>query len=89
MGIATSVKIKSISLCGIENVYNMEVDAHHNFSICNGLIVHNSMDELRYYIMSKPEPYVEKPKPLEGDAKRIHEHIESLTKRKKIKRHQA
>ena len=26
---------------------------------------------------------------LEGDAKRIHEHIESLTKRKKIKRHQA
>lgn len=26
---------------------------------------------------------------LEGDAKRIHEHIESLTKRKKVKRHQA
>ena len=49
----------------------------------------HAMDELRYYIMSKPEPYKEKPKPVEGDAKRIHEHIESLTKRKKIKRHQA
>lgn len=88
MGIATSVKIKSISLCGIENVYNMEVDAHHNFSICNGLIVHNSMDELRYYIMSRPEPYKEPPKELPPEAKRTHDHIERLVKKKKYKRHQ-
>ena len=47
----------------------------------------HAMDELRYYVMSKPEPYIEKPKPLEGDAKRIHDQIKSLTKKKKVKRH--
>ncbi len=87
MAIETSAKIKSIKLCGVENVYNMEVDEHHNFSICNGLIVHNSMDELRYYIMSKPDAYVEPIKPLTGDALRIHEHIEGMTKKRRIKRH--
>jgi len=55
MGTVTSVKIKSIKPCGLEDVYNMEVKEHHNFSICGGLIVHNSLDEMRYYIMSKPE----------------------------------
>jgi hypothetical protein len=35
------VKIKRISLVENEDVYNMEVKNHHNFSINGGLIVHN------------------------------------------------
>ena len=41
-------KIKSVSLDGIEDVYNMEVDDHHNFSVNGGFIVHNCLDALRY-----------------------------------------
>ena len=47
----------------------------------------HGLDNMRYYIMSKPDAYKEKSKPLEGDAKIIHEHIQSLTKKKRIKRH--
>lgn len=42
------VKIASITAVGVEDVYNMEVKDHHNFSICNGLIVHNCIDAVRY-----------------------------------------
>lgn len=41
-------KIKKIEFIGIEPVYNMEVEKHHNFSINGGLIVHNSIDSIRY-----------------------------------------
>ena len=27
----------------------MEVENHHNFSVCGGFIVHNCMDALRYF----------------------------------------
>lgn len=50
--------IKSITYLGKQDVYNMEVEKYHNFSINGGLIVHNSMDEIRYYIMSRPERYI-------------------------------
>lgn len=49
------VKIKSIKFIGIEDVYNLEVEEHHNFSINGGLIVHNC-DSLRYLLMSRPRP---------------------------------
>ena len=47
------VGIRSIKKIGREPVYNMEVDDNHNFAINGGLIVHNCMDALRYFVKSK------------------------------------
>ena len=41
-------KVKRIIPDGIEDVYNMEVEDHHNFSVNGGFIVHNCLDALRY-----------------------------------------
>lgn len=46
---AKFVGIASIEPCGTEDVYNMEVVGNHNLSIFNGLVVHNCMDEIRYF----------------------------------------
>lgn len=43
-------KIKSIKYLGKEDVYNMEVENHHNFSVNGGFIVHNCMDAVRYFV---------------------------------------
>ena len=40
--------VKSVKFIGREDVYNMEVKDHHNFSVNGGLIVHNSIDAIRY-----------------------------------------
>lgn len=40
--------VKSVKFIGCEDVYNMEVRDHHNFSVNGGLIVHNSIDMTRY-----------------------------------------
>lgn len=40
--------VKSVKFVGREDVYNMEVKDHHNFSVNGGLIVHNSIDAIRY-----------------------------------------
>lgn len=45
------IGIKSIKYIGKEDVYNMEVKRHHNFSVCGGVIVHNCLDALRYDCM--------------------------------------
>lgn len=45
-----SVGIKSIRKVGKADVYNMEVDDNHNFAIEGGLIVHNCMDAMRYFV---------------------------------------
>lgn len=45
------VKIKSITIDGEEDVYNLEVEKYHNFSVNGGLIIHNC-DALRYSIYS-------------------------------------
>lgn len=42
------VGISSIRKLGSEPVYNMEVDEYHNFSVNDGIIVHNCMDDIRY-----------------------------------------
>ena len=44
------VRIKNIKHLGREDVYNMEVLTHHNFSVNGGLIVHNCMDSDRYFV---------------------------------------
>lgn len=43
------VGIKEIRPCGKQPVYNMEVDKYHNFSVNDGIIVHNCMDAVRYF----------------------------------------
>lgn len=44
------VNVESVEPIGKEDVYNMEVKNHHNFSICGGFIVHNCMDASRYFV---------------------------------------
>lgn len=46
------VGIQGIKPCGKQPVYNMEVDQHHNFSVNGGVIVHNCMDDIRYFVMT-------------------------------------
>lgn len=44
-----NIKIKSVNKTNkIESVYDLEVPKYHNFSIANGVIVHNSIDAVRY-----------------------------------------
>ena len=43
------VPIESVESIGREDVYNMEVAKYHNFSINGGIIVHNCMDDIRYF----------------------------------------
>ena len=49
----SSVGIKAIRKIGRADVYNMEVEDNHNFSIEGGLIVHNCMDSMRYFTKTK------------------------------------
>ena len=44
------VNVVSIEEDGTEPVYNMEVADNHNFAVCKGLIVHNCMDDMRYFV---------------------------------------
>ncbi|MEG0153378.1 MAG: hypothetical protein RR744_09470 [Cellulosilyticaceae bacterium] len=41
-------EVLKVEFDGIEDVYNMEVDTHHNFSVNGGLIIHNCIDACRY-----------------------------------------
>lgn len=43
-------RVTSIHAVGCEDVYNMEVEDNHNFAVNGGLIVHNCMDDLRYFV---------------------------------------
>lgn len=55
------MKVKSIKYLGVEPVFNMEVENHHNFSVNGGFIVHNC-DALRTFCSTRPapsDPYVE------------------------------
>ena len=49
----SSVGIKAIRKIGKADVYNMEVEDNHNFAIEGGLIVHNCMDSMRYFVKTK------------------------------------
>lgn len=50
-------RVKSVRVIGKEDVYNMEVENTHNYSINGGLIVHNC-DALRYFAIqwARPNP---------------------------------
>ena len=45
------LSIVEIKYIGKEDVYNMEVRNHHNYSVCGGFIIHNCMDAIRYMVM--------------------------------------
>lgn len=45
-----TVKIVGIEEDTQEDVFNMEVDDNHNFAINGGLVVHNCMDDTRYFV---------------------------------------
>ena len=49
------MKIISIKPAGVEPVYNMTVDEHHNYLIAGGLILKNC-DALRYYAQLRTLP---------------------------------
>ena len=44
------VGIVKIEIEPNEDVYNMEVIGTHNFSVNGGVIVHNCMDDIRYFV---------------------------------------
>lgn len=58
-----TVKIVKIEEDIHADVYNMEVDDNHNFAINGGLIVHNCMDDTRYFVKTMKiatprQPYI-------------------------------
>lgn len=48
-----TVGVKCVEEDGNEDVYNMEVAGTHCFSVNCGIIVHNCMDSLRYFVKTK------------------------------------
>ena len=42
------LEIESIEYAGKEDVYNMEVEKHHNYAVDGGIIIHNC-DSIRYF----------------------------------------
>ena len=69
------MKIKSITKAGVEPVYNMTVDEHHNYMIHGGLILKNC-DALRYFCVMRqvapkePNTRTEQGKRIERDFER-------------------
>lgn len=49
-GCARVAKIERIPRA---DVYNMEVDGTHCFAVNGGIIVHNCMDAVRYFVMTE------------------------------------
>ena len=47
------VDVVSVRKIGTADVYNMEVKDNHNFAVNGGLIVHNCMDAMRYFVKTK------------------------------------
>ena len=46
-------EVVSVHMAEYADVYNMEVQDNHNFAINGGLIVHNCMDAMRYFVKTK------------------------------------
>jgi len=44
--------VKSITYAGKQDVFNMEVEDTHNYSVEGGIIIHNCLDALRYALFS-------------------------------------
>ena len=68
-------KVKAISFLGKQDVYNMEVKTHHNFSVNGGLIVHNCGYGLVTW-------HSRKSKPPKSDKGKIAAHKDKLAKQR-------
>jgi hypothetical protein len=77
-------RVKAIEIINSEDVYNMEVENHHNFAVNGGLIVHNC-DAIRGFIAGRPCPIKVKPKPNFDNSlsARAQRHRDSMTKKPK------
>lgn len=47
------IGVVSVRKIGKADVYNMEVEDNHNFAIEGGMIVHNCMDAMRYFVRTE------------------------------------
>jgi hypothetical protein len=52
------IKIAKIERVENQDVYNMEVQDHHNFTVEGGLVVHNCIDASRYALEGNAEPRI-------------------------------
>ena len=48
------MKVKSVRYAGRADVYNMEVEDTHDFVVQGGVVVHNCLDDARYFAMMRP-----------------------------------
>lgn len=69
------MKVKSIRYVGKADVYNMEVDDTHDFVVQGGVVVHNCVDDIRYFCMSRPI----KPRPIVEDKIPLHDPLNQFT----------
>ena len=46
-------EVEAVEFLGYQDVYNMEVEEDHCFSVNGGLIIHNCLDALRYFVRTK------------------------------------
>ena len=46
-------RVISVEPYGVEDVYDLQVNPHHNF-VANGIVIHNSIDETRYFLSLAP-----------------------------------
>lgn len=51
-----TVRVKSVKPVGKADVYNMEVDNHHNFMVDGGFFMHNCIDATRYAFSEDMKP---------------------------------
>lgn len=77
-------KIVAVKAAGKEDVYNMEVEGRHNFSVEGGLIVHNCYDGLGYGILSY---HVGQSEYTREAAPMIRQHKEKVANRRKRRRY--
>lgn len=76
-------KVSSIQPAGRQDVYNMEVERHHNFSIEGGLIVHNCYDGAGYGLISY---HVGATKPLPEEVPLIRAHKDKMARKTRVNR---
>lgn len=48
------MKVKNVRYVGKADVFNMEVEDTHDFVVQGGVVVHNCVDEIRYFCMMRP-----------------------------------
>lgn len=76
-------KVIEIKPIGSEDVYNMEVETHHNFSVNGGLIVHNCFDGLGYGLVTWHAQQSKAPEPEKSTIQLDKERLAKQLKRHK------